>query len=131
MIIPRPEYPRPRLVRDTWQNLNGTWDFYFDFGDSGKYRKLFLRDNYCFDKKIVVPFVPESKLSGIEYVDFIIACWYRRSFTVSEDWDTAKGRVLLHVGAADFESEVWKEGPDYLRCLFEIYFQRRYSCLQH
>ena len=107
MNIPRPEYPRPRLVRDTWQNLNGTWDFYFDFGDSGKYRKLFLRDNYCFDKKIVVPFVPESKLSGIEYVDFIIACWYRRSFTVSEDWDTAKGRVLLHVGAADFESEVW------------------------
>jgi hypothetical protein len=24
---PLPEYPRPQLVRDAWQNLNGRWSF--------------------------------------------------------------------------------------------------------
>ena len=110
MSIPRGEYPRPRLVRDKWQNLNGTWDFCFDFGDSGKYRKLYLPENYCFDKKIIVPFVPESKLSGIEYVDFIIACWYRRSFRLTEGFDRERERVLLHIGGADFETEIWVNG---------------------
>ncbi len=33
--IPRPEYPRPQFVRDGWMNLNGKWDFLFDFGNSG------------------------------------------------------------------------------------------------
>ena len=85
MNIPRNEYPRPRLVRDKWMNLNGEWDFAFDFGDSGKYRKFWLKENYPFDRKITVPFVPESKLSGIEYVDFFRTCWYRRAFRVESD----------------------------------------------
>lgn len=32
---PRPEYPRPQFERSTWQNLNGTWTYTFDFGLSG------------------------------------------------------------------------------------------------
>lgn len=107
MNIPRNEYPRPRFVRDKWMNLNGEWDFAFDFGDSGKYRKFWLKENYPFDRKITVPFVPESKLSGIEYVDFFRTCWYRRAFRVESDWKIEEGRVLLHVGAADFITKVW------------------------
>ncbi len=107
MNIPRPEYPRPRLVRDKWQNLNGEWDFLFDFGNSGKYRKFWLKDNYIFDKKITVPFVPESKLSGIEYIDFFTTCWYRRAISIDPTWSLEKGRVLLHIGAADFTTEAW------------------------
>ena len=34
--IPRPEYPRPQLMRDKWMNLNGKWQFEFDFGVSGQ-----------------------------------------------------------------------------------------------
>ena len=33
--VPRPEYPRPQFVREGWMNLNGPWDFLFDFGKSG------------------------------------------------------------------------------------------------
>ena len=33
--IPRPEHPNPQFRREQWYNLNGTWDFKFDFGVSG------------------------------------------------------------------------------------------------
>ena len=38
--MPRPEYPRPQFERAAWINLNGTWNFDFDFGLSGKDRNL-------------------------------------------------------------------------------------------
>ena len=38
--IPRPEYPRPQFVRERWMNLNGEWDFLFDFGNSGMDRSF-------------------------------------------------------------------------------------------
>ena len=66
---PRPEYPRPQFERSEWINLNGTWTFQFDFGNSGKDRQLQSAEK--FSKNITVPFCPESKLSGVEYTDFI------------------------------------------------------------
>ena len=107
MNIPRPEYPRPRLVRDQWLNLNGQWDFAFDFGDSGKWKELWKDGAPTFDHKINVPFVPESKLSGIEYTDFFTTCWYRRSVTLPENWCPCCGKILLHFGGVDFFCEVW------------------------
>ncbi len=110
MSIPRNEYPRPTLRRDdkTWLNLNGQWEFAFDFGNSGRDRKMWEAPKY--DHEITVPFVPESKLSGIEYVDFIPACWYRREVTLPEDWCTECGKVLLHFGAVDYYSEIRVNG---------------------
>ena len=105
MSIPRPEYPRPDLVRDSFINLNGEWEFEIDQAASGKARKLYESDS--FSKKIIVPFVPESKLSGIEYLDFMKSVWYRRTFTLPADWDVNKGRVLIHFGAVDYVAEVW------------------------
>ena len=67
----RPEYPRPSLVREKWRNLNGEWDFLIDNGCSGKERRFY--ENADFNMKINVPFAPETKLSGIENTDFIIA----------------------------------------------------------
>lgn len=101
--LPRPEYPRPQMVRDGFINLNGQWDFAFDFGRSGRDRKMF--ENGVFPEKILVPFCPESKLSGIEHRDFIPAVWYRRSFTVPDDW--RGGRTVLHFGAVDYYCEVY------------------------
>ena len=76
-VIPRPEYPRPQFVRDSWMNLNGAWEFAFDHGNSGENRGMHLK-NAAYPLTIQVPFCPESKLSGIEYKDFMAAvclCW--------------------------------------------------------
>ena len=60
---PRPEYPQPQFERENWVNLNGEWQFAFDFGKSGLDRHFEERD--ALDQTITVPFCPESELSGI------------------------------------------------------------------
>ena len=104
--IPRPEYPRPQFVRAGWMNLNGTWQFEIDHGDSGRKRGLVEKEPL--DGSILVPFCPESALSGVGNKDFMRAVWYRRTVTLPEE---AKGkRVLLHFGAVDYAAEVWVNG---------------------
>jgi len=107
MNIPRPEYPRPQLVREKWINLNGKWDFDFDFGRSGKHRGLY-KPEVRLSREIIVPFCPESPLSGINYKDFIAAVWYKREVEIPSDWEGK--RIILHIGAADFMTEVWVNG---------------------
>ena len=105
--IPRPEHPRPQMVRQSWQNLNGPWDFLFDFGNSGVERKFYLNENFDRNdiRTILVPFCPESRLSGIGYTDFIPAVWYRRKVSLTAA--QLRGRVLLHFGAVDYSMKLW------------------------
>lgn len=105
--IPRPEYPRPQWVRSSWLNLNGPWQFEIDHGKSGKERG-YAEPAHRLSGTITVPFCPESKLSGVEYKDFMAAVWYKREFSVPETWKD--GRILLHFGAVDYETEVWVNG---------------------
>jgi len=107
MLQPRPEHPKPQFQRDQWLNLNGAWDFTFDFGFSGK-EKGWHEDPSDLGQEITVPFCPESKLSGIGYTDFIPAAWYHRNIEVPEDW--AGKRVFLHFGAVDYCCRVWING---------------------
>ena len=104
---PRPEHPRPQFFRDRWINLNGTWDFAFDFGGSGEERGLHENPE-ALDQSIVVPFCPESTLSGIGYTDFIPAVWYHRTFDLPAEWEGL--RILLHFGAVDYECRGWVNG---------------------
>lgn len=106
--IPRPEHPRPQFERTDWINLNGEWTFDFDFGASGRHdgRKLFLSKG--FERKIIVPFCPESKLSGVGYTDFISDMWYHRAITIPAQWEGR--RTILHFGAVDYESEIYIDG---------------------
>ena len=83
MNIPRDEHPNPQWERETWKNLNGPWEFEFDFGCSAVERRLWEKER--FDREILVPFCPESKLSGIGYTDFISGVAYRRAFTLSQE----------------------------------------------
>ena len=108
MSIPRPEYPRPDMVRENWLNLNGQWEFERDPGRSGAERGL--PEAGSLKETIVVPFCPESKLSGIGDTDFMPCVWYRRTFTVPEDW--AGQAVLLHFGAVDYFTRVWINGTE-------------------
>lgn len=104
--IPRPEHPRPQFMRpDAWMNLNGEWQFEIDHGATGRARGLVEK---ALEGRILVPFCPESALSGVGYKDFMRAVWYRRSFTLPKE---ANGkRVLLHFGAVDYKCEAWVNG---------------------
>ncbi len=106
MSIPRPEHPRPQFQRDQWLNLNGTWSVHFDWGKSGIERGLHL--SHGFADRIVVPFCPEAKLSGIGHTDFIEALWYHRVIEVPDAWSGK--RVLLHFGGCDYMTEVFVDG---------------------
>ena len=106
--IPRPEHPKPQFERSDWRNLNGEWTYAFDFGRSGQHAGRELFKSQGFDDKIMVPFCPESELSGVGHTDFIPAMWYHRKITIPADWQGK--RTVLHFGAVDYESEVYIDG---------------------
>ena len=103
MSIPRPEHPNPQFERKEWLNLNGLWEFQLDMSRSGIERKIYHQDHL--EGQITVPFCVESELSGVRYTDFMPAVWYRRTFFVPESW--REGKVILHFGAADYETFVY------------------------
>ncbi|MBM4147736.1 MAG: beta-galactosidase [Lentisphaerae bacterium] len=107
MNTPRPEYPRPQFVRDEWLCLNGEWEFEVDAGDTGLERGL---TNHPLADRILVPFCPESKLSGIGNTDFLNAVWYRRAVTVPAAW--AGKQVMLNFQAVDDDATVWVNGTE-------------------
>ncbi|MGW0800150.1 PA14 domain-containing protein [Streptomyces sp. NPDC002692] len=98
-----PEYPRPQLTRDNWQNLNGSWQFAAaKAGDQPPVGRNLA-------KKILVPYPVESQLSGIERHEDRM--WYRRTFTVPKDWRIGSGkRLQLNFGAVDWRAEVYVNG---------------------
>ena len=73
-------YPRPQLVRDSWQNLNGLWDYAVTSQETA-------RKDVAFEGQILVPFAIESSLSGVQRT-FLPTdrLWYRREFTVDDAW---------------------------------------------
>ncbi len=97
---PLPEYPRPQMVRSNWLNLNGIWQF------QGGATNDPVPTNQTLAKEILVPFPMESALSGVmQHYD---RAWYRRLFTVPPVWNGQ--RILLHLDAVDWESEVFING---------------------
>ena len=92
-------YPRPQLKRDSYLNLNGMWDFSVE-GKTMPER---------FGSKILVPFCPESALSGVHhhFPEGEQLC-YTRTFSLPEGFH--RGRVILHIGAADQVAEVFVNG---------------------
>jgi hypothetical protein len=97
-VNPWPEYPRPQLVRDQWQNLNGLWDYVIlprGQAAPGQY-----------EGKILVPFAAESSLSGVQKaVGGQNELWYHRTFTIPASWKNKK--VLLNFGAVDWKADIW------------------------
>lgn len=102
------EYPRPLLVREGYMNLNGRWEYAFT--------KTFRRPE-IFEGTILVPFSPESVLSGVERQlkpdEYL---WYRRSFSVSPGvLRESAQRRLLHFGAVDQACIVYVNGQEAVR----------------
>ena len=95
-------YPRPQLVRDNWQSLNGPWRFAFD--NQRRYR--LPDDGIAWTHEIIVPFPPESQASGVGDRGFHRVCWYQREFVLQPGGPC----VLLHFGAVDYRARVWLNG---------------------
>lgn len=97
---PFPEYPRPTLVRKNWQHLNGEWDLTITDQD---------KDVVKLSKKILVPFAPESALSGIERMTMPTEqLRYKRTLTIPANWKSQ--RIHLHFGAVDWHSKILVNG---------------------
>lgn len=91
-----PEYPRPQMVRADWLNLNGVWGYTTT-------RATAPPPAAAYREQILVPYPPESALSGIERHDDEM--WYRKVFKLPTGW--LGRRVLLHFGAVDQIATVW------------------------
>ncbi len=99
---PLQEYPRPQFVRKSYVNLNGHWEY------------AITQNEYFpihYDGKILVPFSPESPLSGVnrqlnpgEYL------FYKRTLTLTKAF--VKDVVLLHFGAVDCICDVFVNGKN-------------------
>ncbi|GAB3030825.1 glycoside hydrolase family 2 TIM barrel-domain containing protein [Parafrigoribacterium mesophilum] len=103
-------YPRPQLVRAGWADLRGVWDFEFDDNDEGLAHQW--QERHTFERRITVPFPPESPASGIHETGFHPVVWYRREVSVSDlatsGFENGSGqRLILQFGAVDYRCQVW------------------------
>ena len=106
--VPRPEFPDPQLRRENWLNLNGEWEFEIDFaGDKYSHSECNFQTEHL-SGKIIVPFAPESELSGVGYKGFMDAVWYRRDLDFPKSFDGK--RKILHFGAVDHRTYVYVNG---------------------
>lgn len=93
------EYPRPCLEREGYINLNGYWDYAFTEN---------MQEPEAYSGEILVPFSPESVLSGVkrqlkpgEYL------WYRKKIQMEK---VADEKIILHFGAVDQACKIWLNG---------------------
>ena len=118
------EYPRPQLRRDNYTILNGYWDYAFTEAEAECPK--------AWDGKILVPFSPESALSGVNrQLQPEEALWYQRSVLISETGKyieehhsgtqsdelekkpaVVPERTLLHFGAVDQSCTVFVNGRE-------------------
>ena len=101
------EYPRPQLIRDSYQNLNGWWQYTITYSEETPSQ---------FDSRILVPFSPEAPLSGVnralEANEF---AWYRLHVELNDQirLQLSAGNALrVHFGAVDQEAWVYVNGVE-------------------
>ena len=99
LYAPLQEYPRPQMVRESYLNLNGMWEYQITERDGDT-----KEDGW---KPIVVPFALGSLLSGAkEELPVGKAVWYRRQFAYKPN----AFHTYLNFEAVDMECLVFVNG---------------------
>lgn len=105
------QYPRPQMKREDYHMLNGAWDYCF----TSDTQILSMETAFPADGQIIVPFSPESLLSGVgrqlQPNEFL---WYQRKLMFSQKECAGKKllrkRCILHFDAVDQEAWVYVDG---------------------
>ena len=103
---PRGEYPRPQLMRNCWQSLNGAWRFTFDNSDAGLKNGFHISPS--FEKEINVPFCYQCGISGVEDKRSYEIMWYHKEFEIPKHMEGKN--IILHFGAVDYSAKVFLNG---------------------
>ena len=91
------DYPRPQLVRSSYLCLNGEWEYAIR-----KDKKV----PDTFDGKIMVPFSPETELSGVNRtLQPDERLYYRLKFSLDKSF--IKDKVILHFMGVDQLADVY------------------------
>ncbi len=102
--VPDRGYPRPQLERDEWTSLDGQWEFTVDVDG-----RFVHPAELPWHDRIIVPFSPETKRSGINDSGLYKAVWYRRFFDLEPPLHPDE-RLIIHFGAIDYEATIWIDG---------------------
>ena len=99
-----PEYPRPQFRRSNCEILNGVWEYAITSVSAQIPPERF-------DGTILVPFSPESELSGVGRTLKPSEClWYHRTIEAPDGFDANTEDLILHFGAVDYQCWVWVNG---------------------
>lgn len=103
------EQPHPQCARDSFWVMNGEWDYAIvDAPDAAAIWPVAKAPDE-FDGTIVVPFSPESSLSGVgKTLQPTQLLWYRRIFNGNDI--PRDDRFLLHFEAVDYACAVYVNG---------------------
>ncbi len=117
------EHPHPQFERASFLTINGLWDFsLIDAGEEAASAWATTPPPESYDAQIIVPFTPETVLSGVNrHVLPTNLLWYRRRIAHAEICRAAAGgtawdgrlrdaRVILHFEAVDYACSCWVNG---------------------
>lgn len=100
-------YPRPQFVRQSYQLLNGTWNFHFDDDNRGEKEKWF--NHFPKGTTIEVPFAYQTPMSGINDQSHHPIVWYERTVSLTSE-QLADKRIILHFEGSDYYTKVYVNG---------------------
>ncbi|KAF3351206.1 hypothetical protein VD0002_g1980 [Verticillium dahliae] len=98
-----PEHPRPQLVRDAWQSLNGIWTYQ----PAEEKKGVKFLPGRPLEREVLIPSCIESGLSGLQELN-VTRMWFATTFKVPAHWE--RQMVLLHFEAVDYEAKVFVNG---------------------